>query len=96
MRLYIFQRLFYMVFLVWLVSLVTFFIIELPPGDYLATFIARLEQNSGEQLSEDILEGYRRQYGLDLPSHERYFKWFGQVLQDDFGFSFDYENRYAI
>ena len=91
MRQYIFQRLFYMVFLVWLVSLVTFFIIELPPGDYLATFIARLEQNSGEQLSEDIIEGYRRQYGLDLPSHERYFKWFGQILQGDFGYSFEWE-----
>ncbi len=91
MRQYIFQRLFYMVFLVWLVSLVTFFIIELPPGDYLATLISKLEQNSGEQLSEDILEGYRRQFGLDLPSHERYFKWFGQVLQGDFGFSFEYQ-----
>ena len=91
MRLYIFQRLFYMVFLVWLVSLVTFFIIELPPGDYLSTFISRLEQNSGEQLSEDILEGYRRQYGLDLLSHERYFKWFGQVLQGEFGYSFEWE-----
>lgn len=91
MRLYIFQRLFYMVFLVWLVSLVTFFIIELPPGDYLSTFIARLEQNSGEQLSEDIIESYRRQYGLDLPSHERYFKWFGQILQGEFGYSFEWE-----
>ena len=91
MRLYIFQRLFYMVFLVWLVSLVTFFIIELPPWDYLATLISKLEQNSGEQLSEDIIEGYRRQFGLDLPSHERYFKWFGQVLQGELGFSFEYQ-----
>lgn len=91
MRGYIFQRLFYMVFLVWLVSLVTFFIIELPPGDYLATLISKLEQNSGDQLSEDQVESLRRQYGLDLPSRERYFKWFGQVLQGEFGYSFEYQ-----
>ena len=85
MRQYIFQRLFYMIFLVRLVSIVTFFIIELPPGDYVSTYISRLEQNSGEQLSEDIIEGLQRQYGLDLPSHQRYFKWFGQALQGEFG-----------
>lgn len=91
MKLYIFQRLFYMIFLLWLVSVVTFIVIELPPGDYLATYIARLEQNSGEQLSEDIIEGLRRRYGLDLPLYQRYFKWFGQVFQGDFGFSFEWE-----
>ena len=89
MKLYIFQRLFYMVFLVWLVSLVTFFIIELPPGDYLATLISRLEQ-AGDQISEDQVENLSRQFGLDLPSHERYFKWFGQVLQGEFGYSFEW------
>lgn len=91
MKNYVFQRLIYMVFLLWLVSVVTFIVIELPPGDYLSTYIARLEQNTGEQLSEDIVERLRRQYGLDLPTHLRYFKWFGQVLQGDFGFSFDWQ-----
>lgn len=91
MRQYIFQRLIYLVFLLWLLSAVIFYVIQLPPGDYLATLISRLEQNSGEQLSEDILEGYRRQFGLDLPTHERYFKWFGQFLQGEFGFSLEYQ-----
>ena len=91
MRSYIFQRLIYMLFLLWLVSVVTFIVIELPPGDYLSTYISRLEQNTGQQLSEDIVERLRRQYGLDLPTHARYIKWFGQVLQGDFGFSFDWQ-----
>ena len=91
MKRYVLQRLIYMIFLLWMVSVVTFVIIELPPGDYLSTYIARLEQNSGEQLSEDIVEALRRQYGLDLPIYSRYFKWFGQVLQGDFGFSFDWQ-----
>ena len=91
MRQYIFQRLFYLIFLLWLVSVVTFVIIQLPPGDYLSTYIARLEQNSGEQLSEDIIEGLRERYGLNLPLYQRYFKWFSQVLQGDFGYSFNWE-----
>ena len=91
MKNYIFQRLIYMIFLLWLVSVVTFIVIELPPGDYLSTYISRLEQNTGQQLSEDIVERLRRQYGLDLPTHSRYIKWFGQVLQGDFGFSFDWQ-----
>ena len=90
MRLYIFKRLLYTVFLLWVLSGVIFFVIQLPPGDFLATHIARLEQ-AGDQLSEETVEGLRRQHGLDLPEHQRYFKWFGQFLQGQFGFSLDYQ-----
>ncbi|MCY4070132.1 MAG: ABC transporter permease [Chloroflexi bacterium] len=91
MKSYVFQRFIYMIFLLWMVSVVTFIVIQLPPGDYLSTYIARLEQNTGEQLEEEIVEALRMQYGLDLPLHLRYFKWFGQVLNGEFGFSYDYQ-----
>lgn len=91
MKSYVFQRFIYMIFLLWMVSVVTFIVIQLPPGDYLSTYIARLEQNTGEQLEEEIVEALRTQYGLDLPLHLRYFKWFGQVLNGEFGFSYDYQ-----
>lgn len=90
MKNYVFQRLIYMIFLLWLVSVVTFVVIQLPPGDYLSTYISRLEQ-AGEELSEEEVENLRRQYGLDLPLFARYFKWFAQVLQGEFGFSFDWQ-----
>ncbi len=90
MRSYVLQRLVYLVFLVWMVSIVTFIVIQLPPGDYLSTYISRLEQ-AGEDLSEQQVENLRRQYGLDLPLYLRYFKWIGQVLQGNFGFSFDWQ-----
>ena len=90
MRSYVFQRLIYMIFLLWLVSIVTFVVIQLPPGDYLSTYISRLEQ-AGEELSDEEVQNLRRQYGLDLPIYLRYFKWFGQVLQGEFGFSFDWQ-----
>ena len=90
MKNYVLQRLVYLVFLLWMVSIVTFVVIQLPPGDYLSTYISRLEQ-VGEYLSEQQVEALRRQYGLDLPLYLRYFKWIGQVLQGNFGFSFDYQ-----
>ena len=90
MKSYVFQRLIYMIFLLWLVSIVTFVIIQLPPGDYLSTYISRLEQ-AGQDLSDEEVDNLRRQYGLDLPLFLRYFKWFGQVLQGEFGFSFDWQ-----
>lgn len=90
MKSYVFQRLIYMIFLLWLVSIVTFVVIQLPPGDYLSTYISRLEQ-AGEELSDEEVENLRRQYGLDLPIFLRYFKWFGQVVQGEFGFSFDWQ-----
>ena len=90
MKNYVLQRLVYLVFLLWMVSIVTFVVIQLPPGDYLSTFISRLEQ-AGEDLSEQQVDALRRQYGLDLPLYLRYFKWIGQVVQGNFGFSFDYQ-----
>ena len=90
MKSYVFQRLVYMVFLLWLVSVVTFVVIQLPPGDYLSTYISRLEQ-AGQDLSDEEVDKLRQQYGLDLPLTSRYFKWFGQVLRGEFGFSFDWQ-----
>jgi peptide/nickel transport system permease protein len=90
MKQYVLQRIFYMFFVFWLVSVVTFVIIQLPPGDYLSTYISRLEQ-AGEELSEEEALNLRRQYGLDQPLFARYLKWIGQVLQGEFGFSFDWQ-----
>ena len=90
MKRYIAQRLVYMVFLLWMVSIVTFVVIQLPPGDYLSTYISRLEQ-AGEELSEEQVESLREQYGLNLPLHLRYFKWITQVVRGEFGFSYDWQ-----
>ncbi|MEM7735169.1 MAG: ABC transporter permease [Deinococcota bacterium] len=87
---YLTQRLIYMLFLIWMTSIVTFVIIQLPPGDYLSTLIARLEQ-SGNNVSEEQIESLREQYGLDLPLYRRYFRWFGGVLQGDLGFSYEWQ-----
>ena len=72
------------------ISIVTFVIIQLPPGDYLTTFITELESR-GESVDQNRIEVLRRTYGLDKSLVEQYFMWFGGLLQGDLGYSFAYE-----
>ncbi|MCJ7873167.1 ABC transporter permease [Phaeobacter sp. J2-8] len=86
---YILKRLIYALILLWLISIVSFLVIELPPGDYLTSVVAALEQ-SGSKVSVEQLEALRQQYGLDLPSYLRYFRWISGFLVGDFGYSFEW------
>ncbi|MEX2649244.1 MAG: ABC transporter permease [Alphaproteobacteria bacterium] len=70
------------------ISLLTFVIIQLPPGDYLTTYVAELEAQ-GEAADEKI-EFLRQQYGLDRPMWQQYLVWLGGLLQGDFGQSFEF------
>ncbi len=88
---YMLQRFIYLVFLLWLVTIVTFVVIQLPPGDYLSTYISRLEQQAGDVVTEEMIQALKAQYGLDLPMHQRYLKWLGSVFRGDFGFSYDWK-----
>ena len=63
--------------------------IILPPGNYLASYIMRLEQ-SGESISQEVLESLRRQYGLDLNLWQRYTKWMWNLLHGDLGRCFEW------
>ena len=49
------------------ISILTFIIIQLPPGDYLSTYIAEL-QAQGEGANVEKIEFLRKEYGLDRPT----------------------------
>ena len=68
---YIFSRILQVVPLLIALSIVSFLIIELPPGDYLTSLILRLEQ-SGKQLNDEEVLRLKKQYGLDRPAVVRY------------------------
>ena len=70
-----------------LVSMITFVIIQLPPGDYLTSFITSLEM-TGETVNIEKVERMRREYGLDRPLYVQYLRWVGGMLRGDFGQSF--------
>lgn len=74
-----------------LVSVATFIIIQLPPGDYLDSLAAEMGEAGVDNTS--VLESLRRQYGLGEPFYVQYFKWMrGILLHGDFGLSFE-KNR---
>jgi len=86
---YIIRRFLYMIIILWVVSIVTFIIIQLPPGDYLTTYIQHLRA-TGKQVEREEVRSLERQYGLDLPVYAQYFKWMWNMLHGDFGRSFQW------
>jgi len=66
------------------VSILSFALIELAPGDFFT------EMRLNPQLSAETLAGLRQQYGLDQPLPVRYLHWARSVARGEFGFSFAY------
>jgi peptide/nickel transport system permease protein len=87
---YVVRRLFAMIPTLFAISFITFVIIQLPPGDFLSTYIAEL-QSQGEAVDQNKIAMLRELYGLDLPFHEKYFRWVWGLLHGDLGWSFEYE-----
>ena len=87
---YLLQRLLLMIPTLIAISIVTFVIIQLPPGDYLETLISELRE-SGESADLAKVEFLRKQYGLDLPLWQQYWNWASGMIQGDLGYSFEYD-----
>ncbi len=96
---YLLRRLATMVLtLFWLFPALVFFIIKLPPGDFLTNQIAELGAE-GDASSLAKAEFLRHQFGLDLPVWHQYLAWVGLMpgpngwsglLQGNWGWSFEY------
>jgi peptide/nickel transport system permease protein len=72
------------------ISLVVFFIIQLPPGDYLTALLANMRE-AGENVDPTQIEALRDSYGLDQPFLYQYWLWFSKIVfYGDFGTSFLY------
>ena len=89
MAAYVIRRVIYAVVTLLVISVVAYVIIQLPPGDYLTSYIMRLEMQGGEVTDAEV-ETLKREYGFDLPPHLRYFKWMANLLRGDLGRSFFY------
>ncbi len=87
---YLVRRVLIMVPTLVAISVITFVIIQLPPGDYLSSYIAELE-SQGESVDPSRIAALRAQYGLDLSATEQYLVWAAGLLQGDLGFSFEYQ-----
>lgn len=91
---YIVRRILYMIPTLFIISMISFAIIELPPGDYLTAYMANLA-SSGTQATQDQIASLKQLYGLDQPVYVRYFKWIWRLLQGDMGISFEWNRPVA-
>src|SRR5438270_1161454 len=87
---YILRRLFIAIGTVWVISVVSFAIIQLPPGDYVTSYIAQL-MSTGTLVTQEEAANLRAQYGLDQPIYVQYAKWMWQMLQGNFGVSMEWK-----
>ena len=67
------------------ISIISFLIIDLPPGSYVDSYVAELAQT--EHVEPEVIANLRARYGLDKPIYVRYFRWISQFVQGNFGFS---------
>mgnify|MGYP000892161481 CR=1 FL=1 len=86
---YILRRLWLGLVTVVAISIVSFVIIQLPPGDFVDAYISNLSA-SGSMVSQQEAQSLRQQYGLDRPVWVQYGKWMTKVIQGDFGMSMEW------
>jgi peptide/nickel transport system permease protein len=87
---YIARRLLMMIPTLMAISAIVFFIINLPPGDFITTLIDELIAQ-GEKADSDRIRNLRERFGLDRSPFEQYFFWLAGLLVGDLGWSFEFD-----
>lgn len=80
--------------MLFVMSVVSFAIIQAPPGDFLTDYVARL-QAQGELVDQGEIEALKRRYGLDQPIYVQYGKWMWGILHWDLGLSIEWQRPIA-
>lgn len=86
---YILRRILGMIPTLILVSILTFIVIQLPPGDFMTSLQAEIAATGGGQ-DANTIEGLRVRYGLDKPMHVQYLRWVAGFSRGDFGYSIEW------
>jgi peptide/nickel transport system permease protein len=87
---YIVKRVLYMIPTLFVISVISFVVIELPPGDFVTSYVAQLE-SSGGYVSEAQIQSLRDRFGVDRPFHVKYYKWFKGLLKGELGRSLQFD-----
>ena len=89
---YIFKRLLLGLLTIWVITIIAWVIIELPPGDFVTYYVdVLLRENAASAIGRQMAETLREQLGWDKPSYYRYGKWMWNMMQGDLGKSLVYE-----
>lgn len=89
---YISRRFATMIFTLFVISLISFAVIQLPPGDYVTKLISQMASQGAGNISPQFEAEMRSLYGLDQPIYMQYLKWMRNILlRGYFGYSFVYK-----
>lgn len=87
---FVVQRIVIMVINLFLISIISFTIIQLPPGDFLTSYLAAQTHFGAGDLPPETIQALRSNYGLDQPMYVQYLRWIEGFPRGDFGVSFVY------
>ncbi len=89
---FIIRRFLLGVFALWVISIISFFVVTLPPGDFVDDYVANLvgEAGQGTPAADALEKQLRIEYGLDRPVWFQYVKWLSKVVQGDLSFSVEF------
>ena len=88
---YIARRILIMIPMLFLISIISFVAIQLPPGDFMTSYVAGL-RSMGDNIDQEAIDSLRERYGLGQPIHVQYFKWIsGILLRGDWGQSMEWQ-----
>jgi peptide/nickel transport system permease protein len=91
---YLLKRSLYMIFTVWVITVIMFVVIQLPPGDYVTNLINQIISIGGREMTPEHEAQLREQYGLNEPLYVQYFKWVRNIVtRGNFGYSFVYRRN---
>ena len=92
---YIIKRLGLAAITLFLITFVVFFVIQLPPGDYVDTLVAKMI-SEGERVTPQEISSLKEMYGVNRPFLVQYVTWLGGVLIGDWGTSFYYNQDILV
>ena len=87
MRMFLLKRILQSIPILFGISIIAFAIIQLPPGDYLTTYVNNL-RSQGDVIGDEQVKALEAQYGLDSPMHVQYWKWISNFVRGEMGQSF--------
>lgn len=89
---YVARRSLYMVVTIFIISIISFIVIQLPPGDYVTNLIGRMYATGTKEIPVEYEQMMRETYGLDQPLIVQYWKWITNIVtKGRFGYSFIYQ-----
>lgn len=87
---YIVRRVIVLIPLLFVITVISFALIQLPPGDFLSIYIMRLKVQ-GIEIQQGEIDQLKAMYALDQPVYVQYLRWIGNILlRGDFGRSFQW------